>query len=117
MPFHLAASQIFSKVREVGPDRGLVDRVRIKVGIVPLDHALVVEVLGIRDRLQERLVAGRAADIGGGAATPRAGETGVFDGGGRPRRAPPTPPAAPRPPPKQSRTERNFRPPHPRPPP
>src|ERR1044072_1571569 len=83
MLFHLAASQIFSKVREVGPDRGLVDRVRIKVGIVPLDHALVVEVLGIRDRLQERLVAGRAADIGGGTATLRADETWIFDGGRR----------------------------------
>src|SRR3954453_3068679 len=81
MLLDLAASQIFPEVREVGPDRGLVDRVRIEVGIVPLDHTLVMEVLGIRDRLQKRLVAGRATDIGGGTAALRTDETGIIGGG------------------------------------
>ena len=71
MLLDLAASQIFPEVREVGPDRGLVDRVRIEVRIVPLDHALVVQVLGIGDRLQKRLVAGRAADVGRRDSGPR----------------------------------------------
>ena len=66
MLLDLAATEILSEVREVGPNRRLVDRVGIEVRVIPLDHALVVQVFGIGDRLQKRLVADRSADIRGG---------------------------------------------------
>src|SRR6476469_4730494 len=77
----LAATEILSEVREVGPNRRLVDRVGIEVRVIPLDHALVVQVFGIGDRLQKRLVADRSADIRGGTAALRAHEAGIADAG------------------------------------
>jgi hypothetical protein len=47
-----SASEIFREVGEVGSDRGLIDHVRVEIRINPLGHAVVVEVLGIDDRLQ-----------------------------------------------------------------
>src|SRR5262249_36288641 len=58
-----AAAQISSKVCKVCPNSRFVDRIGVEVGVIPFDHALVVKMSGVRDRLQEGLVAGRSADI------------------------------------------------------
>src|SRR5262249_59495679 len=71
-----AAAEILAEVGEIGADRGFVHDVGIEVGIIPLDHAVVVEVLRVGERLQEGLVADRATDVRRRAAALRADEAG-----------------------------------------
>src|SRR5215813_12679405 len=51
-----AATQIPSEVCKVCPDGRFVDRIGIEVRIIPFDHALVVKMAVIRDRLQKGLI-------------------------------------------------------------
>src|ERR1700719_1765087 len=78
-----AAAQISSEVCKVCPDGRFVDRIGIEVGIIPFDHALVVKMAGIRDRLQKGLIAHWSADIRRRTATLSADEARIIDIGRR----------------------------------
>ena len=65
------------EVRQISTDRVGIDRVGIGVGIVPLDHAFVVQVLRVGNGLQIGLVALGSADIRGWATALRADEARV----------------------------------------
>src|SRR5262249_59860136 len=74
-----AAAQISSEVCEVCPNGRFVDRIGVEVGIIPFDHALVVQMSRVRDRLQKGLITGRPADIRRGTAALGTDEAGEID--------------------------------------
>src|SRR5262249_39730533 len=78
-----APPEISSEVCEVCPNGRLVDLIGIEVGIIPFDHALMVEMSGVGDRLQKGLIAGRSADIRWGTAALRTDEARIIDAGRR----------------------------------
>jgi hypothetical protein len=59
----LAPAEILGEVRQISPDCIRIDRMGIEVGIVSLDHAFVVKMLGIGDGLQIGLVTLSSADM------------------------------------------------------
>ena len=75
----LAAAQISSEVCKVCPNGRFVDRIGVEVGIIPFDHALVVKMAGVRDRLQKGLIADRSADIRGGTSALGTDEARIID--------------------------------------
>src|SRR5262249_42132006 len=78
-----AATQISSEVCKVCPNGRFVNRIGVEVGIIPFDHALVVKMSGVRDRLQKGLIAGRSADISRGTAALGTDEARIIDAGRR----------------------------------
>src|SRR5262244_1489324 len=78
-----AAPEISSEVCEVCTNGRLVDPIGIEVGIIPFDHALMVEMLGVGDRLQKGLIAGWSADIRRRTAALRTDEAQIIDAGRR----------------------------------
>src|SRR5262245_59092701 len=78
-----AAAQISSEVCKVRPNRRFVDRIGVEVGIIPFDHALVVKMSRVCDRLQKGLIADRSADIRGGTAALGTDEARIIDAGRR----------------------------------
>src|SRR5262249_7234425 len=78
-----AAAQISSEVCKVCPNGRFVDRIGVEVGIIPFDHALVVKMSRVRDRLQKGLITGRSADIRRGTAALGTDEAGIIDAGRR----------------------------------
>src|SRR6516225_1962985 len=76
----LSAARLFCKVC---PNGRFVDPIGIEVGIIPFDHALMVEMLRVRDRLQKGLIAHWSADIRRGTAALRTDEARIIDAGRR----------------------------------
>src|SRR6516165_9243270 len=78
-----AAAQISSEVCKVCPNGRFVDRIGVEVGIIPFDHAFVVKMARIHDRLQKGLIAHWSADIRRRTAPLGTDEARIIDAGRR----------------------------------
>src|SRR5262245_25930315 len=82
-PLAFAAAQISSDIFKVCPNGRLVDPIGIEVGIIPFDHALVVKMSRVRDRLQKGLIADWSADIRRRTSALSTDEARIIDAGRR----------------------------------